>query len=63
MSMPEKAEEAVHRDLSERQNKTKKFPVLRKPEYRDLEVTPRFELGNDGFADRCLTTWLCHLIK
>ena len=25
-----------------------------------LEVTPRFELGNEGFADPCLTTWLCH---
>ena len=25
-----------------------------------MEVTPRFELGNEGFADPCLTTWLCH---
>ena len=25
-----------------------------------LEVTGRFELPNDGFADRCLTTWLRH---
>ena len=24
-----------------------------------LEATPRFELGNQGFADPCLTTWLC----
>ena len=23
-----------------------------------LEATPRFELGNKGFADLCLTTWL-----
>ena len=23
-----------------------------------LEVPPRFELGNKGFADLCLTTWL-----
>ncbi len=23
-----------------------------------LEVSPRFELGNEGFADPCLTTWL-----
>ena len=23
-----------------------------------LEATPRFELGNQGFADPCLTTWL-----
>ena len=22
-----------------------------------LEVPPRFELGNEGFADLCLTTW------
>ena len=27
-----------------------------------LEATPRFELGNQGFADPCLTTWLCHQI-
>ena len=27
-----------------------------------LEVTPRFELGNKGFADLGLTTWLCHHI-
>ena len=26
----------------------------------NMEVTPRFELGNEGFADPCLTTWLCH---
>ena len=25
-----------------------------------MEVTTRFELVNDGFADRCLTTWLRH---
>src|SRR5689334_5092002 len=24
-----------------------------------LEAAPRFELGNNGFADRRLTTWLC----
>ena len=28
-----------------------------------LEVTTRFELVNDGFADRCLTTWLRHHMK
>ena len=28
-----------------------------------MEVTPRFELGNEGFADPCLTTWLCHHIR
>ena len=27
-----------------------------------LEVPPRFELGNNGFADRGLTTWLWHHI-
>ena len=26
-----------------------------------LEAPPRFELGNKGFADLCLTTWLCRL--
>ena len=25
-----------------------------------LEVPPRFELGNEGFADLCLTTWPRH---
>lgn len=29
---------------------------------RSLEATPRFELGNKGFADLCLTTWLCRHI-
>ena len=28
-----------------------------------MEVTPRFELGNEGFADPCLTTWLCHHVE
>ncbi len=26
-----------------------------------LEATPRFELGNQGFAGPCLTAWLCRL--
>ena len=26
-------------------------------------MTPRFELGNEGFADTCLTTWLCHRME
>ena len=34
--------------------KTKKFV---------MEATPRFELGNQGFADPCLTTWLCRRIQ
>ena len=25
-----------------------------------MEVPPRFELGNKGFADLCLTTWPWH---
>ena len=28
-----------------------------------LEVTPGFEPGNEGFADPCLTTWLCHHVE
>ena len=28
-----------------------------------LEVPPRFELGNRGFADPCLTTWLWYHIR
>ena len=30
----------------------------------DLEAPPRFELGDKGFADLCLTTWLWrHIIS
>ena len=25
----------------------------------DMEAASRFELENKGFADLCLTTWLC----
>ena len=28
-----------------------------------LEATPGFEPGNQGFADPCLTTWLCRHIE
>ena len=28
-----------------------------------VEVPPRFELGNGGFADHCLTTWLWHRVQ
>ncbi len=28
-----------------------------------MEAATRFELVNDGFADRCLTTWLCRRKK
>ena len=28
-----------------------------------MEVTPGFEPGNQGFADPCLTTWLCHRME
>ena len=27
---------------------------------RLMEVPPRFELGSEGFADLCLTTWPWH---
>src|SRR5215510_14824685 len=30
----------------------------RRPQVEILEEPPRFELGNGGFADHCLTTWL-----
>ena len=36
----------------------KTLRILR--EYVILEVTPRIELGNRGFADLGLTAWLCH---
>ena len=29
----------------------------------NMEVPARFELGNEGFADPCLTTWLCHRME
>ena len=29
----------------------------------NMEVTPGFEPGNQGFADPCLTTWLCHHLR
>ena len=28
-----------------------------------MEATPGFEPGNQGFADPCLTTWLCHHLQ
>ena len=34
--------------------------LLTDPLAPHLEVTPGFEPGNEGFADPCLTTWLCH---
>ena len=33
------------------------------PRHIKLEATPRFELGNKGFADLCLTTWLCRRLE
>ena len=33
------------------------------PHYMRLEATPRVELGNRGFADLGLTTWLCRQRK
>ena len=27
-----------------------------------MEAAPRFELGDHGFANQCLTAWLCRLI-
>ena len=29
----------------------------------NMEVPPRFELGNEGFADLCLTTWPRYRMK
>ena len=42
------------------QNRHKKTPVTIAVTRFLLEVTPGFEPGNQGFADPCLTTWLCH---
>ena len=28
-----------------------------------MEATPGFEPGNEGFADPCLTTWLCRHVR
>ncbi|VBB06289.1 Hypothetical protein LUCI_1517 [Lucifera butyrica] len=38
---------------------TKNHPVMGWFAKINLEAAPRFELGNKGFADLCLTTWLC----
>src|SRR5262245_29157104 len=32
--------------------------ALDQPRWLNMEEPPRFELGNGGFADHCLTTWL-----
>ena len=40
---------------------TKKRPLSKRPLF--LEVTTRFELVNEGFADPCLTTWPRHHIN
>ena len=53
-SGPEKARKRLMR-LTFRQTHLYRFV--------NMEVTPRFELGNEGFADPCLTTWLCHRIR
>ena len=53
-SGPEKARKRLMR-LAFRQTHLYRFV--------NMEVTPRFELGNEGFADPCLTTWLCHHIR
>ena len=53
-SGPEKARKRLMR-LAFRQTHLYRFV--------NMEVTPRFELGNEGFADPCLTTWLCHRIR
>jgi hypothetical protein len=34
-------------------------PPPRQYEIEIVEAAPRFELGSKGFADLCLTTWLC----
>ena len=40
-------------DREKKKNDQPKLIVL-------MEVPPRFELGNKGFADLCLTTWPWH---
>ena len=37
--------------------------LLHHNRYTLMEAPPRFELGRQSFADSCLTTWLCRLIK
>ena len=44
-----------------KKEQNKKAPTNRK--CFSLEVTPGFEPGNQGFADPCLTTWLCHRME
>ncbi len=40
----------------------KRRPKRRLQAAEILEVPPRFELGNGGFADHCLTAWLWHRV-
>ena len=53
-SGPEKARKRLMR-LAFRQTHLYRFV--------NMEVTPGFEPGNEGFADPCLTTWLCHRVS
>ena len=59
------------KNAKENQYETMLYPYGYKHKKKDtifivsfvLEVPPRFELGNNGFADRGLTTWLWHHIS
>lgn len=38
-------------------------PTIDKEPLYFMEATPGFEPGNRGFADPCLTAWLCRLME
>ncbi len=38
-----------------------KSPLQKSLNDYNMEATPGFEPGDQGFADPCLTTWLCRL--
>ncbi len=48
---------------AESKKKAPKVLIIKAFKGFSLEVPPRFELGNNGFADRGLTTWLWYHIK
>ena len=45
------------------QNRHKKNPVAIATTGFSMEATPGFEPGSEGFADPCLTTWLCRQVS
>ena len=50
--------QAVFTPVLRKRKVPKSLIYQRKRDLRRLEAPPRFELGDQSFADSCLTTWL-----